>query len=92
MSGISVEIRLPDDQLAVLAKLIVAALPVGSKDPSTFTVVDAARVAGCNVSTIRRQVEAGLLPKVQNVKKLLIPREALERWVSGRTAIPKTDG
>jgi excisionase family DNA binding protein len=92
MSGISVEVRLPDDQLAVLAKLIVSALPVGSKDPSTYTVAEAARIAGCNVSTVRRQVDAGLLPKVQNVKKLLIPREALERWISGKPATPETHG
>lgn len=79
-----IELRLPDDQLAILAGMIASKMPGAHKDCRGYTVAEAAQISGFNVSTIRRQVDAGLLPKVQNVKKVKIPKEAFDQWMKGK--------
>ena len=80
--SLTVELRLPDDQLKALATLIAQSVG-GSTSRATYTVAQAAQKTGQSEKTIRRHIEAGRLARIPHIHKTLIPATALERYVHG---------
>jgi excisionase family DNA binding protein len=79
-SPLLVEVRLPEDQLVKLASLIASKTGGrGAESDRPYTVEEAARALGLSGDTIRRRVKAGLLPKVPNMGRTLIPACEIDR-------------
>ena len=66
--SLTVELRLPDDQLRALAALIAQSVG-GSTGRATYTVAQAAQKTGQSEKTIRRHIEAGRI--AGNVPRIL---------------------
>lgn len=81
-ASLTVELRLPDDQLRALAALIAQSVG-GSTGRATYTVAQAAQKTGQSEKTIRRHIEAGRIARVPNIHRTLIPAAALERYING---------
>ncbi len=82
--SVTIELRLPDDQLRVLAELIAQSVG-GSTVRATYTVAQAAQRTGQSEKTIRRHIEAGRIARVPQIHRTLIPAAALERYIHGDT-------
>lgn len=78
---LTVELRLPDEQLHALAALI--ARSVSSTRSKPYTVAEAAQQTGQSEKTIRRHIEAGRLACIPDIHKTLIPPAALDRYMHG---------
>jgi len=55
---------------------------------STWTIKEAAQVAGCGERAIRQGVESGEIPHLKLGGKILLPRVAFQRWVDNAGQIP----
>ncbi len=80
--SLTVELRLPEDQLRALASLIAQSVG-GSTGRSTYTVAEAAQKTRQSEKTIRRHIEAGRIVRVPHIHRTLIPAAALERYMHG---------
>ena len=87
MNPIRIEVRLPDDQLAALAKLIAAEMATTKRDDKPFTAAELAKELGVCETTIIRRVKAGLIHSIPNIGKIRIPASELKRLTS--TSPPK---
>ena len=84
----NITISIPDEQLEMLATLIASKIggkslggkSLGGKD--TYTCAEAAQRLGVHQETIRRQVKAGMIPRVPCLSKLIIPAVAIDNLVN----------
>jgi excisionase family DNA binding protein len=79
--SLTIELRLPDEQIQALAALI--ARNVGGARAEPYTVAEAAHRTGQSEKTIRRHIDAGRLSRIPHIHKTLIPASALERYIHG---------
>jgi len=47
----------------------------------TYTVAEAARVAGCGESAIRRGIREKAIPHIRFGRNIIIPRTAFHKWL-----------
>jgi len=78
------EVTLSNEQLESLADLIVAK-SAGKQRRTPYNVAEAAAALGCCAATIRRNVAAGITPRLAGMGKILIPASHIESMQKGQT-------
>jgi hypothetical protein len=75
----ALEVKLSDDQLRDLARLIVAEMNHIPMRRSTVTVSEASKMLGVDQKTIRRRISAGVIKTVPELGAIRIPLSEIER-------------
>jgi len=70
------QVILSHEQLDALADLIVAKSQ-RTQRTQPYTVDEAARALGVCAATVRRHIQAGIIPSVPNISKRLVPAAAI---------------
>jgi excisionase family DNA binding protein len=82
--------ELAGDRVALERLRELVAPPAPDPSPALLTVNDAAKRLGCHPKTIRRRIDAGLLPAVREQGRVMIRTDDLDRYIAhlGRTGAP----
>ncbi len=75
----ALEVKLSDDQLRDLARLIVAEMNHIPMRRGTVTVAEAAKLLGVDQKTIRRRIQAGVIKTVPELGATRIPLAEINR-------------
>jgi excisionase family DNA binding protein len=74
-------------------RFIKGGLKVEKLERRTLTVPEAAKIIGVCNKTAYQMVTAGKLPVIRvSMRKVVIPKEALEQWLKDSVTWPETKG
>jgi hypothetical protein len=75
-------LELTKEQLDALAEAVAARLAPAATGKVALSVVDAAKATGLSKNTIRRRIEAGLIPTVPGFSPVRIPCDFIARMMA----------
>jgi hypothetical protein len=75
-------LELTAEQLDALADAVAARLAPASQGKVALSVADAAKATGLAKNTIRRRIEAGLIPTVPGLSPVRIPSDFIARMMA----------
>ena len=74
-----IKLEFTEEQVAEIAKQVVGLLRAGL--PDVYTVREAAKMLRIDPKTIRRRIDAGLIPTVPNIGATRIPALFIEELI-----------
>lgn len=75
-----VQLEISEEQLAKIADLV--AMKIRDRKADTYSKYQAATILGVHHRTIDRRIEAGLIPRVPNLKSVRIPAAFIDKLVN----------
>jgi excisionase family DNA binding protein len=78
------QVILSHEQLDHLAALIAGKLQTRTRR-EPYTVDEAARALGVCAATVRRHIQAGIIPSVPHISKRLVPASVIESMLGNQT-------